>query len=157
MTLDEARDLHGERGTARDDVAVLDELPGGARKRAHVDAVVLIEALVLERHEHGEVALIDLLGCERQPPAALVGRERAQELVVAVEDGDRHLARLLQVRRAEVHDNRIERSGSRGERERCRAETDSEPAQGPLGVAPARGLTICPGGARLRPVVGEQL
>jgi hypothetical protein len=54
------------------------ELPSGARERAHVDAAVTVEALVLERHEHGEVALVDLVGFERKPPAALGRGEGAQ-------------------------------------------------------------------------------
>ena len=63
-----------------------DELQAGARQRAHVDAAVVVEALVLERHEHGEVARIDVAGFDGKTPAAVRRREGAQQAVVAVED-----------------------------------------------------------------------
>ena len=50
--------------------AVLDELPCGARQRTHVDAAVAIEALVLERHQHGEVALVDIGGFDAEGASA---------------------------------------------------------------------------------------
>ena len=64
MAFDEACDLHGQRRATRDDVAVAHELPGRARERARIDAGVVVEAFVLERHEHGEVALVDLVGLD---------------------------------------------------------------------------------------------
>ena len=97
LAFDQARNLHGQRRGARDDVAVLDQLPGRARERARIDAVVGVEALVLECHQHGEIALIDLGGIERQPPAAFPGREGAQQAVVAVEHGCRHLVRVRKI------------------------------------------------------------
>ena len=87
-----------------------------------------IEALVLERHEHGEVALVDLVGLERQPPAAFVRRERAQEPVAAVEHGDRDRVCLGEIGRAQPRDGHVKRRHSDGENERRRTEAGREPA-----------------------------
>ena len=99
VTLDEAGDLHGQRGGAGNDAAVLDELPGGARQRPHVDAAMIVEALVLEGHEHGEIALIDVRGFDGKPPAAVRRREGAQQPVAPVEDGRRDFLRRLEIGR----------------------------------------------------------
>ncbi len=93
VTLDEAGHLHGQRGGAGNDAAVLDELHGGARQRAHVDAAVIVEALVLEGHEHGEVALVDVGGFDGKAPAAVRRGEGAQQPVAPVEDGRRDFLR----------------------------------------------------------------
>ena len=72
---------------------------GGARQRPHVDAAVIVEALVLEGHEHGEIALIDVGGFDGKAPAAVRRGEGAQQPVAPVEDGRRDFLRRLEIGR----------------------------------------------------------
>ena len=58
---EQARDLHGQGRAAGDDAAIQQHLAGGAQHAERVDAVMLVEALVLEGLEHGEIARIDIL------------------------------------------------------------------------------------------------
>ncbi len=92
--LDQPGDLHGERGGARDDAAIADELAGGAQKRPGVDTAVLVEASVLIGHQHAQELRIDIGGRGLQPPVSLWCREGTQQAAVAVEhflgDGFRH-------------------------------------------------------------------
>ena len=84
----QARDLHGQCRAAGDDAAVLDELASAARGSAqHVDAAVLVEALVLEGHQHGEVAWSTSVGFDGKAPAAVGRREGAQQAVARSSDG----------------------------------------------------------------------
>ncbi len=83
------------------------ELPRGARQRTHVDAAVAIEALVLERHQHGEVALVDISGFDGQAPASVRRREGAQQPVAPVEHRCRDVLRRLEVRRPEPVDGDV--------------------------------------------------
>ena len=59
--LEQARDLHGDGRAAGDDVAGGHELPRGARERHRIDAVMLVEALVLIGEQQFEEARIDVL------------------------------------------------------------------------------------------------
>ena len=84
----QARHLHGQRRAAGDDAAMAHELPAGTADGDGVDAAVGREAPVLEGQQHGEIARVDLLGLDRQPPAAVGGRVGAQQPVIAVEHAD---------------------------------------------------------------------
>ena len=115
---DEAGDLHGERRAARDDPAVADELEARADECTRVDAAVGIEAAVLERRQHGEVARIDGVRLDGQPPVARPGGERAQQGIVAVEDGGGNLGNIGEAGRGEGLDRDVEGgegSGGKGE------------------------------------------
>ncbi len=76
-------------------------LPGRAKKRAEVDAAVLIEAPVLVGDEHRDIARIDVVGRRRQPPTPVRQSERTQQAPVAVDHDRRALARGGEVERAE--------------------------------------------------------
>ena len=114
VALDEAGHLHGQRGGAGNDAAVLDELHGGARQRAHVDAAVIVEALVLEGHEHGEIALVDVGGFDGKAPAAVRRGEGAQQPVAPVEDGRRDFLRRLEIGRPDPIDGDVGAGGENG-------------------------------------------
>ena len=103
LALQQARHLHGQRRAARDDAAGARRAASAARPIAtRVDAAVRAEALVLEGHQHGQIARIDVLDLDRQPPAAVRRRVGAQQPVVAIEHRDRQRlgARQRQRRRA---------------------------------------------------------
>jgi hypothetical protein len=99
------RQLHGDGRSARDDMATRNELPGGACQCDRVDAGMVVKALVFEGEQQLQVGRIDvLLGIDRQPPAAVLHREGAQELAVAVDDGDGGLPCLFERQRPERGD-----------------------------------------------------
>ena len=53
------------------------ELPGGARKRERIDAVMRVEALVLVGDQHGEEARVDIVaraGRRQRPSGVVNGR-----------------------------------------------------------------------------------
>ena len=83
--LEKARHLHGERGAARHHPAVPEHLPGGAQHGERIDAVVPVEAPVLESLQQGEIARIHLRGRDRKAPAPLVRREGPQKPALPVE------------------------------------------------------------------------
>jgi hypothetical protein len=82
--LEQARDLHGEGGAARDDAAMGNELKGGAQEGQRIDATMPVEALVLIGEERLEVMRIDLVARRWQPPAAFAGEIGPEQLAVAV-------------------------------------------------------------------------
>ena len=84
--LQKARHLHGERRAARDDAAMAECLPDGAGNGPRIDTSVLVEALVLIGHEHGEEARVDIGGSHRKPPEAVLRDEGAEQPAVAVDD-----------------------------------------------------------------------
>jgi hypothetical protein len=101
LDVEGAHQLLGERGAALHGLARLEVLDAGAHDRAQVDALVLVEALVLDRH-----------GRAAQPHRQLVpGHDPAQDVrlheaepraVGCVDDGDLPLVgrfQLAQVRR----------------------------------------------------------
>ncbi len=83
--LDEAGELHGEGGAARDDAAMGDELPGGAQRGQRVDAGVGLKALVLVGDQHVEEGRVHLVKLHGEAPAPVGGGEGAQQRAVAVE------------------------------------------------------------------------
>ena len=87
--LEQARDLHGQRRAARHDVAGGEGLRGGAGEGQRVDAGVAAEAAVLEGGELGEVARVDGVERDRQPPAAVGDRVGVEKGAAAVEDDGR--------------------------------------------------------------------
>ena len=76
--LEQARDLHGERGTARDDAPVRDELERRAAT-ASGSTPLVVEALVLVGDQQIEVTRIDVFHGRGQPPAAVDSRVRPQQ------------------------------------------------------------------------------
>src|SRR5579871_3624717 len=66
---------------------------------------MVVEALVLIGEQQSQIGRVDVLfRIDRQPPAAVLHRERAEQLAVAVDDGDGGLLRLLQRQRPERDD-----------------------------------------------------
>ena len=63
---------------ARHEPAVTHELDRGTGDGLGINAVVAVEALVLERKQHFEVFRVGVLGIERQPPLSIRRRERSQ-------------------------------------------------------------------------------
>ena len=59
----------------------------GAPDCVGIDAAMGAEPLVLEGHQHGEIARVDVLHFDRQAPAAIGGRVGAQQPIVAIEHG----------------------------------------------------------------------
>jgi len=91
--LDQARDLHRQRGSAGDDSAVGDGLAERTRHRPRVHAAVTVEAPVLVRDQHRQVAGIHPFRRRRQPPAPLRDGERAQQPAIGGEHLDRGVGR----------------------------------------------------------------
>ena len=83
---EQAGDLHGERRSAGDDVAMGDGLPGSAHQRPRVHAMMLVEALVLIGEEHGEEARVDVVRRHGQAPVAVTRDEGAEQAAVPVGD-----------------------------------------------------------------------
>ncbi len=90
-----------------------------------------VEALVLERHEHGEVALVDLVGLEREPPATFGGGKGAQKPLVAVEHGDRDLAHAGKLWNAQPVDGRVECGDAAANQQHDGREHTGHPEQHP--------------------------
>ena len=129
MALDEAGHLHRQRGGTGNDASVLDELHGRACQRAHVDAAVIVEALVLERHEHGEIALVDVGGFNGKAPATVGRCEGAQQPVAPVEHGGRDVLRRLEVWRPDPINGDVGAGGENGNGAGYVAGTDQGVAQ----------------------------
>ncbi len=100
--LEEARHLHGQRRTARDDAALPQELCAGPGERPQVDAAMLLEAVILVGFQHAQEMRVDISRLDRQSPSPVRRGEGPEETAVAVE-----------------HDGRMVRS--RGEIERFEA------------------------------------
>ncbi len=83
--LQQAGDLHAQRGGARHDVTVAHELAERAAERQRIDAMVLEEAFVLIGEQEFEEARIDILARRRQPPASLIGRIGPQQAAIAID------------------------------------------------------------------------
>ncbi len=75
MVVEQAGDLHGQSGAAGDDALFPHEIARGADDAEGIDAVMRVEAPVLEREQHAQIARIDLLGrqCNRRRFLLLVG------------------------------------------------------------------------------------
>ncbi len=79
--------LHRDGGAARDDVTTGDELKRGAAQGQRIDAGMRAKAPVFIGQQQFEVAGIGAgFGIDRQPPAAVGHRVRAQEPAIAVDD-----------------------------------------------------------------------
>src|SRR5690348_889844 len=83
-------------------MAVDQPLRAGAKKRANVDPVVLVEAAVLVGDEHRDIARIDVVRTRRQAPAAIGQGKGPEQAAVAVDDDGRALARGVKIERAEA-------------------------------------------------------
>ena len=99
--LQQARHLHGQRRAAGDDVARGDELERRARHGDRIDAVMVVEALVLVCEQKLEEARIDILRRCRQPPAARGRGIGAQQMPIAGQHQMRIVHVLAERRRAE--------------------------------------------------------
>ena len=99
-----------------------DELPAGAADGPGVDAAVRAEALVLEGHQHGEIARVDVLRLDRQPPAAVGRGVGAQQPVVAVEHGHRQRLGARQRQRLHALPEHGERTAAPATRKRARSQ-----------------------------------
>ncbi len=82
--LKQARRLHCQRRSARDHAAMADELDSRARQRPPVHAVMGCEATVFINLQHREKARIDVCMTDRQTPATVIRRERAQQAPIAI-------------------------------------------------------------------------
>ena len=96
--LQQARDLHRQGGGAGHDAPVRRPLIGGAKKRKRINAAMRVEALVLVGDQEPKKARIDILGANRQAPAAVGGRVGTQQPPGAVEH-DRAVGKPLPERR----------------------------------------------------------
>jgi hypothetical protein len=85
LTFDQAHHLHGQRRSARAQMAARGELQPGADHGERIDAVMSPETLVLIGEQHVEKAGVDVRHFCRQAPAAVSGRIGPQQLAVAVE------------------------------------------------------------------------
>src|SRR5262249_55504344 len=66
---------------------------------------MVVEALVLIGEQQSQIGRVDVpFRIDRQPPAAVLHRERTQQLAVAVDNGDGGLLGLLQRQRPERGD-----------------------------------------------------
>ncbi len=96
--------LHRERRAAGDDMAAVHEFSRGPHQRQRIDAVVLLEALVLVRKQRRHIALVDALDACRQAPAAVGRRIGAQQPPVAIDDLHRNVEVLAERRRPQRDD-----------------------------------------------------
>jgi hypothetical protein len=85
-SVEQTRQLHGDRRAAGDDAPVSEPLPGGAYERQRIDADMIAKAPVLDGLEPGQIARIDRIERDRQPPAPIGHGEGAQQPPLAVED-----------------------------------------------------------------------
>ena len=154
--LQQSSELHGDGGAAGHDLAAPDELQRGAAERQRIDAVMLLEALVLVGLQQIEIGRIDgSLSVDRQPPAAVGHRISAQQSAVAVDDGGRNLFGLRERQRAEgVHPGGGYYADNDDDCRSDRCRFDETPPSAPVmaGVMPTiHDLTRCrgwPGQAR---------
>src|SRR5262245_2294865 len=87
-----------------------------------------VKALVLEANQHGQIALIDLGGLERQTPAPIGGGVGAQQAPVAVEHGDGKVVRNLERQRCQGEPTRPRGAECHGKKA---GEKDARPAARP--------------------------
>ena len=109
------------------------QLPGGARQRQRIDAVMLVEALILVGEQQLEEARIDILHRRRQPPAAFAGGIGAQQLAIAVEHHVRKFEILAERRRSE----RIDPNATAGKHDQRGSAGDTRQDEAPVLHLPA--------------------
>src|SRR5450755_3333917 len=96
--LQEASHLHCQSGCARDNMPLICQLKSGAAERQQIDAVMLVETLILVGEEQLEEPRIDVLLSRRQPPAPFRCGVGAQQSALAVEHRVRGLKILAERR-----------------------------------------------------------
>ncbi len=112
-------------------MSVAHELTGGTDERADIDAVMRVEAAVLERHQHGEIARVNVLGIDRKPPPALGRGKGAQQAPVVVQHDGGDSARILEVGWALINGGGVEGAGADANGENDRAEENGDRAPPP--------------------------
>ncbi len=134
-----------DRGAALDDALAADVLPERAHDAAHVDAVVLVEALVLDRDDRLLHDRRDVLGCDED--AALVATEDREHPALAeavrsrVDDRVDVSPRLRRVERVELAADGRDQAVAEGRRgERKQHEQQRQEPRLPDPAAPGRGL-----------------
>src|SRR6185312_1933013 len=121
-------ELLRDRRAALDHLLVPEVLHDRAEDAVHVDAAVLVEALVLDRDDRELHPVGDPLRAD-QDSALLPAQDREHPVVVAVVDVAVDLA-LLQARRVKRRDLACDRGDeAEGERERSQDEQDQEEAE----------------------------
>ena len=100
--LEEARHLHGQRRTARDDAALPQELCAGPGERPQVDAAMLLEAVILVGLQHGQEMRVDISRLDRQSPSPVRRGEGPEETAVAVEHDGRMVRSRGEIERSEA-------------------------------------------------------
>ncbi len=113
LAVEQARDLHRQRRAAGDEAPVPQHLQDSADDGFRVDAVVAVEALVLEGEEHLEVVRVDVLRIERQSPFAFGRREGAKQAIVAIDDGDGRCLGFFERQRSGIGDGLDDRGRRR--------------------------------------------
>ena len=144
-----ANQLHRDRRAALQRGAVGDVLDGRAEDAGQVDAVVLVEALVLDRD--GRVLQVFGDFAPADGAAQVVGLDKAETRAVSGEHlrgaatEDRVQRRERRCRLRDVQDVADRRDHTHEERAREHAAADEEDACGPGAVVPVPTLTCLPG------------
>ena len=85
-TIDQPRDLHGQRRPTGYDLPFADVLSSGANKRQPIDAGMILETLILVGEKHFEIERINVGFGRREAPAAVGDGEGAEQQPVAIYD-----------------------------------------------------------------------
>jgi len=111
--VEDARDLHGQRRSARHDVPAQQPLSAGAQQRHRIDAGVAPEPAVFIVQQHLQVQRRDLFRRDRVTPDALRIGECAQRRAVARDDQGAGVALLGQrQRKGEVEHQQRQQEGN---------------------------------------------
>jgi len=133
--LEQARHLHGQRRAAGDDAGMGCRLPCGPQQGAGVDAMMIVEALVLIGDEHGEEARVHVLCGDGQAPVAVLRDEGAEQPAVAV-GHQRRIGDAGTKRHGPQPPQRLAQREARGIHRKHAEEQPRIEAQGPSAAGP---------------------
>ncbi len=125
---EQARHLHGEGGSPRNDMAGLGKLDRSARQRQRIDAGMAVKTLVLIGFEQGKIARRNIGHACFQPPIAIAREKRAQQCAMTIHHFGRERGRARHVRREQaVGDQQHAHHAERGQNTHTFAARETAP------------------------------